>query len=98
MERLKDADQDFVQEGSIVLKRHTTKPLEDAGADVESDFFAANLRLEQMHNDLLDVGQLLGGLIGVLADESNQEGSECGDQVLHIFAPIGIERGTIEDR
>ena len=71
--RREDSDQDCVQECSIVGKRSLTEALEDGRADLKRLLLAADLLVEQVHNDLLDAGQLLGSLLRVLADVGDQE-------------------------
>ena len=71
--RREDSNQDCVQECSIVGKRSLTEALEDGRADLKRLLLAADLFVEQVHNDLLDAGQLLGSLLRVLADVGDQE-------------------------
>ena len=71
--RREDSDQDCVQECSIIGKRSLTEALEDGRADLKRLLLATDLLVEQVHNDLLDAGQLLGSLLRVLADVGDQE-------------------------
>ena len=90
MQRSEDAHQDLVQECSIVLQRYLTKALKDARKDLESYLFHPYIGLEQVSDDLLDVGQLLSCLVRILADKGVQEHTKRWNQVLHLTAPVGL--------
>ena len=93
-----DSDQDGVKEGSIVGKGGLAQPFEHCRADLESYSLTADIFVKQVHDNRLDAGELLGRLLGVLANEGHKEGTQGWDQVLHLFCPVCVDRVVVEDR
>ena len=57
----------------------------------------ANFLLEQMGNDCLNVGQLLGSLLRILAHKGRQDHTQSGDKELHVLSPVVIDGGSVKD-
>ena len=50
-----------------------------------------------MGNDCLNVGQLLGSLLRILAHKGRQDHTQSRDKELHVLSPVVIDGGSVKD-